>query len=170
MTRRENPLVAYVSEELKQEVQQRAQDEGETTSEYLNRIIRRQLQMEAEDAIASEVHAEERIRELTTIAVDEIRETAAEMRDLNAKTGAYAAANFELLKGDYKDAIRRDALSTGSRRMRADLDVVQDQLDGSAEPDDTLPESAEDESARTDGDTDRKGPFERMQEDDNVRE
>lgn len=170
MTRRENSLVAYVSEDLKQEVKQRAEDEDETVSEYLNRIIRRQLQVEAEDAIASEVHAEERIRELTTIAVDEIRETAAEMRDLNAKTGAYAAANFELLKSDYKDAIRRDALATGSRRMRTDLDVVQDQLDGSAEADERLPESAEDASASVDEDTDRKGPFERMQEDDDVRE
>jgi hypothetical protein len=126
--------------------------------------------MEAEDALASEVHAEERIQELTTIAVDEIRETATEMRELNAKTGAYAAANFELLKGDYKDATRRDALATGSRRMRADLDAVQDQLGGAAESDDTPPQPADDESASDDGETDRKGPFERMQEDDDVRE
>lgn len=170
MSRRENSLIAYVSEDLKREVKQRADDEDETVSEYLNRIIRRQLQMEAEDALASEVHAEERIRELTTIAVDEIRETATEMRELNAKTGAYAAANFELLKGDYKDATRRDALATGSRRMRTDLDAVQDQLGGAAESDGAPPEPAGEESASDDGDTDCKGPFERMQEDDDVRE
>lgn len=170
MTRRENPLVAYTSEELKQEVKQRAEDEGQTVSEYLNRLIRRQLQMEAEDAIASEVHAEERIQELTAIAVDEMREATAEMRDLNAKTGAYAAANFELLKSDHKDATRRDALSTGSRRMRKDLDVVADDLGGGAETSDSRRESDAERSAADGSGNDRKGPFERMQEDDNVRE
>lgn len=170
MSRRENSLVAYVSEELKEEVKQRARDENETVSEYLNQLIRRQLQMEAEDAIASEVHAEERIRELTTIAVDEMREATVEMRDLNAKTGAYAAANFELLKSDYKDATRRDALSTGSRRMRKDLDVVADDLDGGAETDDTRRESGAESSAADGSGNDRKGPFERMEEDDDVRE
>lgn len=135
MTRRDNSLIAYVSEELKTEVKQRAEDADETVSEYLNRIIRRQLQMEAEDAIASESHAEERIQELTQIAVDELREATAEMRDLNAKTGAYAAANFELLKSDYKDATRRDALGTGSRRMRQDLDVVQEDLEPESDAD-----------------------------------
>jgi hypothetical protein len=43
---------------------------------------------------------------------------------LNAKTGVYAVAAFELIKSDYGQAQVKDALETASRRLRGDeLDV-----------------------------------------------
>jgi hypothetical protein len=79
--RRDNPLTTYVSDETKTEIEQRARDEDETVSTYLDRLIRRQLAMEAQEDIASEARAEERIREVATVAVDEIQQTTERMRD-----------------------------------------------------------------------------------------
>lgn len=78
--RRDNPLTTYVSDETKAEIEQRAHDEDETVSTYLDRLIRQQLAMEAQEDIASETRAEERIREVATVAVDEIQQTADRMR------------------------------------------------------------------------------------------
>jgi uncharacterized membrane protein YheB (UPF0754 family) len=79
--RRDNPLTTYVSDETKTEIEQRARDEDETVSTYLDRLIRRQLATEAQEDIASEARAEERIREVATVAVDEIQQTTERMRD-----------------------------------------------------------------------------------------
>lgn len=168
---RDTQITVYVDDEMKARLDERVEDSSETISSYANRAIEQRLQAEADDDFAREVRAEERIRELVSVATDEVKQATAEMRDLNAKTGAYAAANFELLKDGHKDAMRRDALSTGSRRMRKDLDVVQNELGGDAETSDTRRESGADASAADGGgDSDRKGPFERMREDDDVRE
>lgn len=129
---RTNELSFYADDATKRELDRRADAEGVSRSNYLNRLVVRHLQQDDADDFAEEVHAEDRIRELIQIATDEMQQATAEMRDLNAKTGAYAAANFELLKTDFKDAARRDALSTGSRRMRRDL-VVAAELDATAE-------------------------------------
>lgn len=166
---RDTQITVYLDDEMKKRLDERVEDSSETISSYANKAIDQRLQAEANDELAREVRAEERIRELVSIATDEVQQATEEMRDLNAKTGAYAAANFELLKSDHKDAIRRDALATGSRRMRTDLDVVQDELGGSNDSDDVGTESVAD-APDSDNDTDRKGPFERMKEDDDVRE
>ena len=79
--RRDNPLTTYVSDETKAEIEQRARNEDETVSTYLDRLIRRQLAQEAQEDIASETRAEERIREVATIAVEEIEQTTERMRE-----------------------------------------------------------------------------------------
>lgn len=79
--RRDNPLTTYVSDETKDEIEQRARDENESVSTYLDRLIRRQLAMQAQEDIASETRAEERIREVATVAVDEIQQATEWMRD-----------------------------------------------------------------------------------------
>jgi uncharacterized membrane protein len=79
--RRDNPLTTYVSDETKAEIEQRARDDDETVSTYLDRLIRRQLAQEAQEDKASETRAEERIEEVATIAVDEIQQTAERMRE-----------------------------------------------------------------------------------------
>ena len=79
--RRDNPLTTYVSDETKAEIEQRARDEDETVSTYLDRLIRRELAREAQEDIASETRAEERIREVANVAVDEIQQTTKRMRE-----------------------------------------------------------------------------------------
>ena len=164
---RTNELSFYATDATKREIDRRAEAEDLSRSDFLNQLVVRYLQQDDADDFADEVHAEDRIRELIQIATDEMQQATAEMRDLNAKAGAYAAANFELLKTDHKDATRRDALSTGSRRMRKDLDVVAGELGSETHAGDTPSESTPDEGASGSGsgdDSERKGPFERMRD------
>lgn len=112
------------------------------------------LRREAQDELASEVRAEERIQELISTGVERMERTAEDIADMQAKAGVYAAANFEPMKTDYKDARRRDVLSTGARRLRQDVDAVHAELDDAAE------------TAPADGATDdEKGYFEELRED-----
>lgn len=151
---RDEQLAFYVSEAMKNEVDRQADAADLTRSEFLFQTVADALERDAADEFAQEIDAEARIRELIEIATDEMTQATEEIRDMNAKAGAYAAANFELLKADHKDAVRRDALSTGSRRLRQDLDVVADDLDG----DDQRP--AQDRESDADDSGDNPGdPF-----------
>lgn len=137
-----------MSDDTKATVERRAQQEGMDVSPYIDSVLRRYFRMEAEEEIADEVRAAERIEELVALGKDELRELTREIADMNAKMGAYAAANFELMKQDHPDALRRDALATGSERIRKDVTVVQDELD------DTATESAEPSAAHSENDVD----------------
>lgn len=131
---RDEQISIYVTEELKREIDRLAEADDVSRSEYLFQLLADAVEREAADDFAQEINAEARIRELIEIATDEMTQATEEMRDMQAKAGAYAAANFELMKSDHKDAMRRDALRTGARRLRQDLDVVADDLDsGGAE-------------------------------------
>lgn len=128
MGSRSEQITIYVTEERKTELEQRADDEGDSLSGVINDMIDQQLQQEAQDAIASEARAEERIQELIQVGTEEMTAAAREIREMNAKFGAYAIANFELMKRDRSDHVRKQALSTGAQRIRQDLDVVTDEL------------------------------------------
>ena len=142
---RDEQISIYVTEELKREIDRLAEADDVSRSEYLFQLLADAVEREAADDFAQEINAEARIRELIEIATDEMTQATEEMRDMQAKAGAYAAANFELMKSDHKDAMRRDALRTGARRLRQDLDVVADDLDsGGAERASERRESDED--------------------------
>jgi hypothetical protein len=152
---RDNKLTFYVEDETKAELEARADDADQSISTYLRDMTLGHLRREAQDELASEVRAEERIQELISTGVERMERTAEQMADMQAKAGVYAAANFELMKTDHKDAQRRDALSTGARRLRQDVDAVHAELDDTAE------------TATADGDAtdDEKGYFEELRED-----
>lgn len=157
MTKRDNAISTYVSETTKNEVEERARKEDVTVSTYVADLIRREMRREASDNLAAEIRAEERLQELIALGKDEMREVAREIAEMHAKTGTYAAANFELLKRDHKDALRRDALSTGSRRVRQPLDETLAEFDAES----TTIEDSSDETGETD-DSGRRSLDERL--------
>jgi len=120
---RDTQITVYVTDERKAELKQRADEEDTSMSGIINDMIDRQLQQDAQDAIASEARAEERIQELISVGTEQMVETAKEIRDMNAKFGAYTIANFELMKQDRSAHVRKDALETGARRIRQDLEM-----------------------------------------------
>ncbi|MDS0297046.1 hypothetical protein [Halogeometricum luteum] len=120
---RDTQITVYVTDERKAELKQRAEEEDTSMSGIINDMIDRQLQQDAQDAIASEARAEERIQELISVGTEQMVETAKEIRDMNAKFGAYTIANFELMKQDRSAHVRKDALDTGARRIRQDLET-----------------------------------------------
>ncbi len=150
MSNRPNQLSVYVTDERKAEIEQRATEKDTTISRLVNEMIDRSLQQEAQDAIASEVRAEERLREVITLGTETMRETTTESRELNAKLGIYAVANFELQRRAHSRQVQQEALTTGVERMRQDLDSVIQDLDNDAASTrtDSAPES--DTAAPTD--------------------
>ena len=171
--RRDNKLTVYVSDDTKATLERRAQQEDMDVSPYIDTVLRRYFQMDAEEEIAAEARAAERIEELVALGKDELRELTREIADMNAKMGAYAAANFELQKTDYDDAMRRDALATGAERIRKDVTVVQDALVDADDPTDTGVTRSEtgangDAVDAPDGtnDTDDRSIFDELREDD----
>lgn len=159
MSGRTSQITIYVTTERKTELEQLADDQDDSVSGVINDMVGRQLQEEAQEAISSETRAEERIQELLSLGVEEMEKTAAEIRDMNAKFGTYAIANFEMLKQSHTDHVRKTALSTGARRIRKDLDTVSGTLaddpttatqDASADQDDGPAMSPDSEIAGAD--------------------
>lgn len=125
--RRDNPLTTYVSDETKTEIEQRARDEDETVSTYLDRLIRRQLAIQAQEDIASETRAEERIREVATVAVDEIQQTTQQMcddlqRTLEQVDAEAAQSNSETGRRSLDERLDRDTSSDESGAETDDND------------------------------------------------
>jgi sugar-specific transcriptional regulator TrmB len=160
---RDNQLTIYVEDDIKQELERNANEEDQTVSTYAANLLERQLQTDATDQIEREQNAEERINELIALGKDELTQMGTEIadlqqdiRELHAKTGVYAVANWEVLKQSVDDDERRAALSTGSQRLRDDRDPVD------AEP--------ANETAETTATDERQGPFERMNEADDAQD
>lgn len=149
---RDRKITFYVTEETGEKLDREADAADETLSGYVNDVVQDHLRRKATDELEDHVHAEDRIRALTAEASDEVRQATREIADMNAKMGAYAVATFELLKDDHKDARRREALSTGARRLREDLDTTLADFDGGAENGDTRRESGGDDDDDDDGD------------------
>ena len=165
---RDNEITVYVSDETKQEIKQRADDEDKTISTYVDGVLRRYFIMEDEEQVATETRAEQRLEELIALGKDELQETAQEIAEMNTKMGAYAAANFELMKRDYHEARRRDALSTGARRIRTPItDVLEDldqEIDTETEPI-TGDAAPPDSSADSEPDRESESVFDRIRGD-----
>lgn len=129
MPKRDNRISLYVTGERKRDLERRADEADLALSKYLNQLIDRQIQMEAENEVSAQTRATEQLQRVIDDGERQLREVVREIADMNAKMGVYAVANFELLKNEYKDAHRRDALKTGSRRLRADVDETIVELD-----------------------------------------
>lgn len=134
----------YVTKERKNEIERRAEQEDLSISVYLNRLVGRQLIRESEDEIASETRAAERLQQVIDRGTRQLREATDDLREMQAKQGVYSIANFEFLKQQQKEQTINDALSTGARRLREDIEPIE------GEPD-------RDDSENDDGDDDSSG-------------
>lgn len=135
----------YVSAEEKKHLETEADEAGETLSSYCYKLMQQQREREGLDKAATDLNAEERIERTIAEATDTFEEIAGDIRDMNARAGAYSVANFELLKENYPDARRREVLQTGARRLRYPLEEHAD-----------LSDQGETDDAQN-GDSDRDG-------------
>lgn len=150
---RNERITIYVSEEEQKHLENEADAEGETLSSYLYKLIQEQRRREGADRAATETNAEERIEALIAEGTETLEEIAADIRDMNARAGAYSVANFELLKSNYPDARRKEVLETGARRLRYPLE---EHVDLSDHGDTDTAQNGE--SARDESDGDDDGP------------
>lgn len=137
---RDQMVTLYSDELTLQEVDELADKRDTTRSTLLFEFVREQLRQEREGAVSAETRAAERLQDLIDGGLTEMEDTARQMQSLNAKTGVYAVAAFELVKQSHGEAAIRKALRTGSRRLREDdldeLASAGDEYGASAEADD----------------------------------
>lgn len=141
-------LSVHIDEETKRALRERADAEERSMSDITRRAIQSYLEAERAAELDAQTLVEERIEELISIGIDELTQTARQIADMNAKMGVYSVANFEMIKQNHPDAMRRDALSTGSRRLRGSLDgELIDDLDAAtgADPADGTGTGADDD-------------------------
>jgi hypothetical protein len=129
MASRDEKISLYVTQERKNEIERQAEQEDVSISAYLNRLIARQLVREAEDEVAAETRAAERLQQVIDRGTRQLRDATDDLREMQAKTGVYAIANFEFLKQREKEPTINDALSTGARRLRKDVDPIEAETD-----------------------------------------
>jgi len=128
---------SYVSQQTLEDLDREADRRGCSRSSLVDEYIRRGLRHDREDEVAAEARAVRKLQDVLDQGLDDFRETARHQQDLNAKTGVYAVAAFELLKDNHGQAQVKDALETASRRLRddeLDVDDVASNLDD--KPDD----------------------------------
>jgi plasmid stability protein len=117
----ETSLTIYLDEPLKRELREAAEAEDRSMSDYCRHVLQNHLKDKHSKELTAQTRVEERIEELISIGIDELTQTARQIADMNAKMGVYSVANFEMIKQNHPDALRRDALATGSRRLRDEL-------------------------------------------------
>lgn len=162
-----NRLTLHIDPETKRALRERADAEERSMSDLARRAIHDYLEGERAAEIGAQTLVEERIEELVSIGIDELTQTAQQIADMNAKMGVYSVANFELIKQNHPDAMRRDALSTGSRRLRDSLngEILADLAGPPADPaDGTAAADADDDDPAfdlRDRDGDRRERIER---------
>jgi hypothetical protein len=145
MAKRDERISMYVTEDRKLDLERRADAEDLPLSKYLNRLIDRQMQMEAENEISAQTRATERLQRLVDEGQRELRDVSDDIRDMNAKMGAYAIAAFELQARHHEQAEIRDALATGAQRLREDHDPQEAAETAAAEAAVERPESDADD-------------------------
>lgn len=125
---------SYVSPQTLNDLDREADRRDMSRSALVDLYIRRGLRQDREDDVAAETRAVTELQDVIDRGLDDFRNTARHIQDLNAKSGVYAVAAFELLKQNYGEAQIREALQTGSRRLRDD-DLAPDEESSDQEDD-----------------------------------
>jgi len=116
-------LSIYCDRQIKDKLEERAEEENRPMSRVAEDILKENLLVEDR---AKEIGVEQRVENIVAEAKDSLREIPESIKDIQAKQGVYTIALWELLKhqGQSSDTKRVEALSTGSKRLRKDLEEV----------------------------------------------
>ena len=119
---RDTSLTIYVEQDTKDQLRREAEDRDLSLSDYCLGLIDKARK---EDDLAESLDAEGRLLSIAAEATDQIEQSTKRVEDvaraieeIQARTGTYAIANFELLGQSFPDANRRQALATGRNRVR----------------------------------------------------
>ena len=138
---RDREITFYSDERTLRELDELADERETTRSTLVFELVREELRREREGAVSAETRAAERLQDLLDDGLTDMEDVARQVQDLNAKTGVYAVAAFELVKQSHGEAAIKKALRTGARRLREDdvatLASGESGTDGSTEGDDS---------------------------------
>lgn len=112
---RECQLSAYVDEELYEEVSTMASDNGISKSAFVARVLEQYVREDLYEQTSRETQAEQRILELAQDASEAVAASS-------ARSELYLVAIWELIKEDYDEDQRRDAIDSAFERADVDPD------------------------------------------------
>jgi vacuolar-type H+-ATPase subunit I/STV1 len=130
-------VTAYVTEEDKQAIVRRAEQEDITQSKLAARYLRRGLRQDRENEISAESQAIEHLEKAVDDRLRRLEDLEDNLRDIVAKSGVYSIANFELLKHQHSTDDLQNALETGSNRLQNPDQIANalDDVDGTGDDD-----------------------------------
>ena len=132
----EHQITSYVDETTKIEIEKIADKNDVSESKVIRKLVKAQLQQNHENRLSAQSQAVQNLEKLIHQGTEEMEIVAEDIRDINAKTGVYAVALFELLKQNHSQNEIQQALQTGASRLRDDLDEqIQQQQQDSNEND-----------------------------------
>lgn len=111
---RDNRISIYINDQTEKEVKRNADEADMAVSAYINKLIQRQLRQERENEVSSQSRAVENIQRQIDEGTRQLRDVADDVKDTNAKTGAYAVAAFDLIEREYSDKVVDNALKRGA--------------------------------------------------------
>lgn len=129
MADRDKKLSVYVTEQRKEEIRRRADSEDMTISSYLNQLIQRQLVAEEQNEISAQTQAVEQLQKTIDQGTRQLRDVATDIKNIQARTGTYAVANFELLKEDYPESRINEATTKGSQILAGEAPFPDESTD-----------------------------------------
>lgn len=137
MARRDNQINIYVDEDLHEEIVERADEADCSKSGYVVEVLERHVESQLAIEVNHQSAVERRLEELAAHAAEKITAATEGLEAGILRAGVYAIATWELVKQDYGEVERRQAIEAGSRRMREEADALGIDLDPATEPEAT---------------------------------
>lgn len=116
-------ITFYVNASERDALKQEADDRGKSLSGYCLQLIRRQRQLDAEEQLAEDLNVEQRLTQIIDEAAEDMAEAAQALEEQQRLSGKYSIALWELLKADYADPKRKDAIATSHERLNKVIDM-----------------------------------------------
>jgi hypothetical protein len=111
---------SYLTETMKADLDREADRRGVSRSAVIREYCRRGLRQDREGELAAETEAARHLHDIIDAGLDDMEDVAQEIEAVNAKTGMYAIATFELVKRDHPEGVIADAVEAGARRLQAE--------------------------------------------------
>lgn len=114
----------YLTQAEIQTLREQAAKVGKSVSGYCAALIRQTEREERFKAIDKTLNFEDRLIALFAKGEEQIKVPLRAAEDLLAKEAVYSCAVFELIKKEFSDLERKDALKTAVRRIKQPLDAA----------------------------------------------
>lgn len=126
----------YVDEDEREALKREADAAGKSLSSYVLQLVRRQRQLDAEEELSDSLNVEQRLDQIASDAIEDMSEAAQAIEEQQRLSGKYSIALWELLKTDYADPRRQQALETSHARLNKVIDMEPPDTDDDSDDDD----------------------------------
>lgn len=158
-------ISVYIDNDLDNELQRRADKQDMSKSAYVREVLSHHVQQDILSKTSREAEVEQRIEELVVQAQDDLTETTQRaLSEIIAQTelmnrvllhqGMYSIGTWDLIKHNFGEAQRQDAMQAATRRLEANADEMGINLNALGTDKPTLDEHSQDPKSEPGADED----------------